>query len=180
MRNPLFPAVRSGADTPPNGDFAKYVDDLVALQARHLSGGQQMTQLNTTHARERTRAKPSQLAQTAPMPGSLGKPPARVSVQRSPGATAAPAKTSGQVGEATISELWETARSKLPTDALSVPGKFRIPPFWIYIGVILLIGASSYFDFDGVWPFFILIWLFVLGRVARSVIKTVGNAAGKR
>ena len=143
------------ADTPRNGDFARYVEDLVAQQAKALAGGQQMT----------------------PVPRQQPKPPAqptraqaRAAELRTPpvGATPQNVKTTART---VALDSWEDQQEKLKDGAPPMPGKgFKIPPFLIFMVVIVVLGATSQFGIDVTWPVFILFWLYVLSRMVRSVI----------
>ena len=68
-------------------------------------------------------------------------------------------------------DSWEDLQEKLKDGAPPMPGKgFKIPPFLIFMAVIVVLGATSQFGIDVTWPVFILFWLYVLSRMVRSVI----------
>ena len=138
MQNPFSLSRHSKADTPPNGDFAKYVEDLVAQQAKALSGGQQMTALPRAKAQNAKRAAKA--------------PETTTGWATSVAAPVVPAESPGE----RIKQVFGSG--------------FKIPPLWIYLGVILLMGGFAVMDFGGGWPILILIWLFVLSRVVRTVL----------
>ena len=147
MQNPFSPSRHSKADTPPNGDFAKYVEDLVAQQAKALSGGQQMTALPRAKAQNAKRAAKA--------------PETTTGWATSVAAPVVPGESPGE----RIKQVFGADKLK----ALSGSG-FKILPLWIYLGVILLMGGFAALDFGGGWPILILIWLFVLSRVVRTVL----------
>ena len=141
------------ADTPRNGDFARYVEDLVAMQAKALAGGQQMTPVpkQTKPSAQPTRAQ----ARAA----ELRQPPV---------GTPQNVKTTART---VALDSWEDLQEKLKEGAPPMPGKgFKIPPFLIFMVVIVVLGATSQFGIDVTWPVFILFWLYVLSRMVRSVI----------
>ncbi|QIL81279.1 formate dehydrogenase accessory protein FdhE [Diaphorobacter sp. HDW4A] len=155
MRNLLGSGSGHLADTPPNGDFARYVEELVARQAKALAGGQHITPV------------PRQPA--APIPPQSTRAQTRAAELRKPPVAAQTDKTTAR----TVSlDSWDDIQQALKKDA-SPPmpgGGFKIPPFFLFMAVIVLIGAASYFGLDATWPVFILFWLFVLSRMVRTVL----------
>ena len=154
MRN--LPGSGNGhlADTPRNGDFARYVEDLVAMQAKTLAGGQQMTPV------PKQQPKPSaQPTRAQARAAELRQPPV---------GTPQNVKTTART---VALDSWEDLQEKLKEGAPPMPGKgFKIPPFLIFMAVIVVLGATSQFGIDVTWPVFILFWLYVLSRMVRSVI----------
>ncbi|MBF5003473.1 hypothetical protein [Diaphorobacter caeni] len=205
MRNLLGSGNGHLADTPPNGDFARYVEDMVERQARALAGGQQMTPVprQAVPTRAQTRA-----AELRPPPPGVQAPK---SSDRTPAAQTA-VKTAAGVGAKTTTHTTAptmthttaptmtptTAPTMTPTTAHTValdawedmrptedksasppmPGSgLKIPPFFLFMAVIVLFGISSVFGVSTAWPFLILLWLYAMARLAR---KTFGSLLGRK
>ncbi len=143
-RNIFGASAQHPADTPPDGDFARYVENLVEQQSRALSGGQHM----------------------APLAGS----PRAAARASAPDALKAGtrARARDDIGNALNSE--NTQR----------PARLRIPPFFLFMSVIILLGVTAAGGRGWTWPFFILVWLYVLWRVARAVFSLLAGGKSVR
>ena len=176
MREKIFGSGKGHpADTPANGDFARYVEDLVARQAKSLAGGQQMTQVvrqpATTSAVSAASAASRHAA--APVQQPTRAQTRAAELRQAPPGMSPKVSTTARTG---TPESWETLQQVLhEEDSTTRSGRFRIPPFLIFMVVIVLFGAASQFDFNWAWPLFILVWVLILSRIVRSVVGALGG-----
>lgn len=176
MRNTFGSTSQQLADTPPNGDFARYVEDLISQQAKALSGGQQIAPLGQSRApskRPAQAAEPITRAQTRA--AELKRP--QVPTMQVP-QTPVP-KTQATTGSAVLDSWADIGQAVKTEGAAPLTRSFKLPPLLIFLAVIVLIGATSHFGVDATWPILILVWVFVLARIARSVFGSfLGSKPG--
>ncbi len=162
MRNLTGSGYGSLAQTPPDGDFARYVDELVAQQSRALSGGQKMMPVPGKAAPAKSNA-PATRAQTRAAELRQPQPAAqtvRGSQKAQPGA------------RSILLESWEDSQPKSDrATAAPMPGKgLKLPPRWLFIVLAAVAVAIFFFGGNGIVPIFILVWWFVLPPLLRAVI----------
>ena len=173
MRNLLGSGSSHLADTPPNGDFARYVEDLVAKQSRTLAGGQQMTPVPRKPQSTTTATKPM----STPTPTRAQTRAAELSRQTPPTVPNTRAAT-----RAVVLDSWEELKPTPDQKGTPpMPGSaLKIPPLLIFMAVIMLYGATSFFGIKKTWPVFILFMVVVGARMGRILLGIYrSNRLGK-
>lgn len=165
MRNLFESAQLLHGGTPPNGDFARYVEELVEQQSKALGEGQQAASQPPGKVAGRSSGK---------QPGQSGSSVLQtLQAAAAKAAKQSPVKTTA-LDSWTDSLLTSGAEKKKPP----MPGAgFRIPPGLIYMAVILIIGASSLGNFRWV----ILLILFGLVFAAfKGMFQSRGASKGPK